>query len=218
MKHPAIKKLFVIVISVLCVLSAHLHAQENEPVPAGDYTIDMSHTSLLFRVNHLGFSMYTARFNGIQAKLSFDPQAPTNAKLDVTIDVASIETDFPMLEIVDFDKELSGKNWLDAETWPTMHYRSQSVTQRSDGRLIINGELTLHGITKPVVLVASYNGGYAGHPMDKNARIGFSATGKLNRSDFGIGFGIPAEGSTMGVSDAVEIIIETEFSGPEWQG
>jgi polyisoprenoid-binding protein YceI len=80
--------------------------------------------------------------------------------------------------------------------------------------LRITGDFTLHGVTKPVVLNATYNGGYAGHPFDPHARIGFSATGKLKRSDFGVAYGIPAPGTTMGVGDDVDIVIETEFSGP----
>ena len=78
----------------------------------------------------------------------------------------------------------------------------------------INGELTLRGVTRPMVLDARFNGGYRGHPMDPNARIGFSATGVLKRSEFGITYGIPAPGTTMGVSDEVKVIVETEFSGP----
>jgi polyisoprenoid-binding protein YceI len=65
-----------------------------------------------------------------------------------------------------------------------------------------------------MVLNAKFNGGYRGHPMDPHARIGFSATGVLKRSEFGITYGIPAPGTTMGVSDEVNVIVETEFSGP----
>jgi polyisoprenoid-binding protein YceI len=65
-----------------------------------------------------------------------------------------------------------------------------------------------------VVLEAKYNGGYASQPMDPNARLGFSATGKFKRSDFGVTVGIPAPGATMGVGDEVQIVLETELSGP----
>ena len=82
----------------------------------------------------------------------------------------------------------------------------------------IEGDLTLRGVTRPVTLEARYNGGYAGHPMDPQARIGFSATGQLRRSEFGISYGIPAPGTTMGVGDAVELRIECEFSGPPLKG
>ena len=67
-----------------------------------------------------------------------------------------------------------------------------------------------------MVLEATFNGGYAGHPLDPHARIGFSAHGTLLRSEFGISYGIPAPGTTMGVSDAVEVVLEAEFNGPAW--
>ena len=78
----------------------------------------------------------------------------------------------------------------------------------------VTGDFTLHGVTKPVTLLVTFNGGYAGHPMDPNARIGFSATGALKRSDFGITLGIPAPGTTMGVGDEIEIALQAEFTGP----
>ena len=80
--------------------------------------------------------------------------------------------------------------------------------------LRVRGDLTLQGVTRPIVLEATFNGGYAGHPMDPNARIGFSAQGTLKRSEFGIAQGIPAPGTTMGVSDEVNVVIEAEFTGP----
>jgi polyisoprenoid-binding protein YceI len=74
-------------------------------------------------------------------------------------------------------------------------------------------------VTKPVTLRVRYNGGYAGHPLDPGgARIGFSAEGALFRSDFGIGFGIPAPGTTMGVGDLVTFRIEAEFINPDAPG
>ena len=78
----------------------------------------------------------------------------------------------------------------------------------------IHSDLELLGIKKPVVLDAIFNGGYAGHPMDPKARIGFSVTGSFMRSDFGMVYGIPAPGTTMGVGDNVNVVIEAEFSGP----
>ena len=78
----------------------------------------------------------------------------------------------------------------------------------------VNGELTLHGITKPLVLEARYNGGYAGHPFDPHARVGFSAQGTFKRSEFGVSYGIPAPGTRFGVSDEVAVTLESEFTGP----
>lgn len=78
----------------------------------------------------------------------------------------------------------------------------------------MHGDLTLRGVTKPIVLDATYNGGYAGFAMDPQARVGFSAHGVLRRSDYGICGGIPAAGTNIGVGDQVAVIIESEFNGP----
>jgi polyisoprenoid-binding protein YceI len=183
-------------------------------VPAGRYTVDPAHATLLFRVDHLGFSHYTARFKHFDATLQFDPARIAASQVNVTVDAASIETDFPDPAKLDFNGELRGKDWLDTEAHPQMTFRSQRVVPTDKQSFRIEGGLTLHGVTKPVVLEATYNGGYAGHPMDPHARIGFSARGHLKRSEFGINIGIPAPGTTLGVSDEVEVIIEAEFSGP----
>ena len=153
---------------------------------------------------------FTARFTRIDARLETDPSNLSDSKLNVTIDPTSIASD----NAPDgFLAMIAGKGWLDAQDHPNMTYRSKSVETLGANKIRINGELTLHGVTKPVVLDATYNGGYAGQPMDPHARIGFSATGKFKRSDFGVTVGIPAPGS-FGVGDEVEITIETELSGP----
>jgi polyisoprenoid-binding protein YceI len=183
-------------------------------VPAGAYRIEPSHASLLFKVDHLGFSNYTARFRRFDATLQFDPARLAASQLGVTVDATSIETDFPDPAKLDFNKELQGANWLDAAAHPQMTFRSKRVVPIGERSFRIEGELTLRGITRPVNLDARYNGGYAGHPMDPNARIGFSAIGRLKRSDFGMTIGIPAPGTTMGVGDDVQVIVEAEFTGP----
>jgi polyisoprenoid-binding protein YceI len=179
-------------------------------IPAGAYTLDKAHASLLFRVDHLGFSNYTGRFSRFDAKLQFDPAKPEASSVTVTIDPASLQVENPPEGFV---KTLTGPDWLDAPKFPQMTFKSKKVT-RVGKELRIDGDLTLHGVSAPVTLTAKFNGGYAGHPFDPNARIGFSARGSLKRSAFGVAYGIPAPGSNMGVSDAVEVIVEAEFSGP----
>jgi len=191
--------------------AASVPPPSSAPVPAGAYALDMSHTSLVFRVDHLSFSRYTGRFTKLDAKLQFDPVNPEKSSLLVEIDPKSIAADGAP---EGFMAALAGKEWLDADRFPKITYRSTKVEKVGAKGLRITGDFTLHGVTKPLVLNATYNGGYAGHPFDPHARIGFSATGKLKRSDFGISYGIPAPGSTMGVGDEVEIVIETEFTGP----
>lgn len=184
------------------------------PVPAGRYTLDRAHATLLFRVDHLGFSHYTARFKQFDAQLQFDPSNLAASQVTVTVDASSIETDFPDPLKVDFNAQLRGPDWLDTAKYPQMIFRSRRVVPTDKRTFRIEGELTLHGVTKPVSLDAKYNGGYAGHPLDPNARVGFSARGHLKRSQFGVSVGIPALGTTFGVSDDVELIIEAEFTGP----
>jgi polyisoprenoid-binding protein YceI len=181
------------------------------PVPAGAYTLDKSHASLLFRVNHLSFSHWTARFTKFDAQLQFDPADPTKSSVKVTVDPKSISSDNAP---EGFMTTLAGPEWLDAGKYPEMTYRSTKVERAGVNGLKISGQLTLHGVTKPVTLLGTYNGGYAGHPYDPHARVGFSAKGTLKRSEFGVAYGIPAPGTIMGVFDDVEIIVEAEFSGP----
>jgi polyisoprenoid-binding protein YceI len=181
------------------------------PVPAGAYSLDKAHTSLVFRVNHLGFSSFTGRFTRYDAKLAFDPAKPADSSVNVTIDPASISSDNApdgFLEV------LTGEQFLNAAKYPEMKFTSRSVEVGKDGALRIRGELTVHGVTKPLTLEARYNGGYAGHQYEPNARIGFSARGTFKRSDFGVSMGIPSASMPWGVGDEIEVQLETEFSGP----
>jgi polyisoprenoid-binding protein YceI len=180
-------------------------------VPAGAYKLDKLHSSLLLRVSHLGFSNYVARFKTFDAQLQFDPNNPESANVSVQVDPKSLDVENPP---AGFLNELIGASWLDTAQFSDLTFKSTSVELTAPNAMRINGDLTLHGVTKPIVLDATFNGGYVGHPMDPNARIGFSAHGAFKRSDFGISYGIPAPGTTMGVSDRVEVNIETEFTGP----
>ena len=186
---------------------------ETEPKP-GAYTLDKAHASLLFRVNHLGFSHYTARFKRFDAQLQFDPAKPAAMSVTATIDPGSIETDFPDPATHDFNAQLRGPQWLDSAKFPAITFRSKAVEMTGAKTARVIGELSLHGVTRPMALDVTFNGGYAGHPMDPQSRIGFSARGALKRSEFEMPYGIPAPGTTMGVSDAVEVVIEAEFNGP----
>ena len=180
-------------------------------IPAGDYTLDKHHATLVFRVNHLGFSNYTAAFADFDAKLHFDQNNAAASTLEATIDPKSLTLPAPP---EGFLTELTGPQWLNAATYPAITFKSTKVETTGPDTGKVTGDLTLHGVTKPVTLDVTYNGGYAGHPMDPHARIGFSAKGTFKRSDFGIAFGVPAPGTTMGVGDEVQIAIEAEFSGP----
>jgi polyisoprenoid-binding protein YceI len=187
-------------------------AQTAKPAapPAGQYSLDKAHTSVVFRVNHLGFSHYTARFSRVDGTLQFDPVNPAAMRVEATIDPTSLELNAPP---AGFHEKLMGAGWFDAAKFPKIGFRSTQVELTGPHAARVTGDLTLHGVTRPVVLEVTYNGGYPPNSFDPGgARIGFSAHGVLQRSAFGVSTGVPAPGSTMGVSDDVDFAIETEFS------
>jgi polyisoprenoid-binding protein YceI len=182
------------------------------PPPAGAYKLEKSHASLVLRVSHMGFSTYTTRFSRFDADLTLDPRNLPASTVVATIDAASFEMDGAPQMCLDIMK---GPKMLDTATFPQIAFKSESVRMTGAKSMEIAGSLTLHGVTRPLVLTASYNGGYPGMPnMDPQARVGFSAHGSFKRSDFGITYGVPAPGTTMGVGDVVDFSIEAEFTGP----
>ncbi len=207
-------------IRTLCLVAAllapvPLSAQDLTPPQAGTFTLDPGHTRLTFRVSHLGFSMYTAFFRDIDADLAFDPANPVAMSLTATVKAASIETMYPD-PALDFNAVLAGPEFLDAAQFPDITFTSTAIALTGATSADVTGDLTLHGVTRPLTLAVTFNGGYGAFALDPGgARIGFSATGTLLRSDFGIGFGVPAPGTTFGVGDEVQIIIETEFTNPD---
>ena len=187
-------------------------AKAPSEAPAGTYDMDLDHTSVVFRASHMGLSHYTARFTKAGGKLVFDPANPAAQSVTATIDAGSLQTAYPEAAKLDFDA-LIEKEFLDTAKSPQITFRSTKVEPTGANTARLTGDLTLHGVTKPVVLEATYNGGYKASAMDpKGHRIGFSAHGTLKRSDFGIAYGLPAPGTTFGVGDDVEVLIETEFT------
>src|SRR5579872_1540447 len=180
--------------------------------PAGAYKLDKAHASIVLRASHMGFSTYTTRFSRFDADLTFDPRDLPASKVVTTIDASSFEMDAAPQMCLDIMK---GPQMLDTAKYPQIVFKSGSVRMTGVKSMEITGTLTLHGVTRPIVLTATYNGGYAGMlRMDPQARIGFSAHGSFKRSDFGIAYGVPAPGTTMGVGDLIDFSIEAEFTGP----
>ena len=193
------------------VAAANAHSVEG--LPAGDYTLDKAHGSLIFRIDHLSFSHYTGRFSRWDASLQLDPAHPENARLTATIDPRSLDADNPPAGFLD---TLRGSEWLNAPEFPQLSFRSTHIERTGPNTARITGDFSFHGVTRPVTFEATFNGGYAGNIYDPHARLGFSARGAIKRSDFGMTIGLPPPGTNMGVGDDVEFIIESEFSGPAW--
>jgi polyisoprenoid-binding protein YceI len=185
-----------------------------EGLPSGAYSLDKAHASLIFRIDHLSFSHFTGRFESWDASLQLDPAHPETASVTATIDPRSLASDNPP---AGFLPMLRGTEWLDAPQFPQLTFRSTRIERTGPNTARVSGDLSFRGVTRPVTLQATFNGGYAGNIYDRHARLGFSAHGAIKRSDFGMTIGLPPPGSNMGVGDDVELIIEAEFSGPAWR-
>lgn len=171
-----------------------------QPAKAAEkFILDPTHASVLFGVSHLGFSKTFGRFNTVEGVFSLDPEAPDKSSVEVTMDAASLDTNHAKR-----DEHLRGPDFFDVTKYPTLTYKSTSVKSTGPKTAIVTGDLTLHGVTKPVPLqVTLVNTGV--HPMDKTKTVaGFSARGTLKRTDFGMGYAAPVLG------DEVEIIIEVD--------
>ncbi len=176
-------------------------AASNDPakVQAGTYDVEPIHTRVLFSVTHFGFTHYYGDFTGVTGKLVIDPAHIDAAHVEVAIPVGSVSTTNPKL-----DSELKQPNWLDAGAHPKMTFVSRRVTQTGPKTARIEGDLTLRGVTRPVVLDASFNA--AGpYPFGGRFTIGFDATAHLKRSEFGVQ---PYLGP---ISDDVDVIISASF-------
>ena len=182
--------------------------------PAGTYALDPTHASLTWKISHFGLSNYTARFTKLDATLVFDPDNLAASKLDVTVDPTSVETDYPAdfkaghpgSPFDSFDQEISeGADFFDSGNFPSISFKSTEVKQTGPSSGAVTGDLTFRGVTKPVTLDVTYNG-TAAFPWAPDApRLGFSAAGKIKRSDFGLDFMVPQLG------DEVDLLIEAEF-------
>lgn len=176
-------------------------------VPSGTYASDPNHTNVLWTVSHFGVSNYVGRFDGVDAVLELDAADPTKSKLTATVDPKSVDVNYRGDK--DFAGEIAGPMFLDAPKYGEIRFVSTSIetTGADTGR--ISGDLTLHGVTKPVVLEAKMNAQLNPHPMAKKPVVGFSATGTIKRSDFGVT-------ALVGpIGDDVKLTIETEFSPAE---
>jgi polyisoprenoid-binding protein YceI len=183
-------------------VSAPLVAQASHDatsVQAGSYAIDSSHTLVQFTVNHFGISDYFGTFPGATGTLSIDPKNVASAKLDVTVPVASLSTTNGTL-----NKELVSADWFDAAKYPSIHFVSTKVTRTGANAATITGTLTLHGVSKPITLAATFNAA-AVNPLSKAYTLGFKATGVINRTEFGVSKYAPL------VSDATTLTITSAF-------
>lgn len=165
----------------------------------GSYELDQRHTTVLFKVNHMGLSQFVGRFNRVYASLEYDPENPASAKLTAVIETDSVDVNNP-----DFSETLTGSGWFDSANFPQATFVTTGVELIDGDRATFNGELILLGVTAPVALNIRFNGG-ADNILTGRYTLGFSATGTIKRSAFGMDQYIPA------VGDDVELEIHAEF-------
>ena len=168
------------------------------PAHAARYTFDKAHTSITFFVDHLGFSMSQGEFDRFDGHFIFNPADPKNSSVEVTIDTASIDMDDEK-----WNAHMRGADFLDTENHPEMTFKSEMIEIQSNNTGRIHGQLTLLGITKPVVLDVTHNRS-GKHAFNNKYVSGFSATARLARSEWGMEYALPL------IGDEVEIRIEVE--------
>ena len=169
---------------------------------ATDFTIDPAHSSVGFNVRHI-VSHVKGQFNEFSGYFSYDPKAPEKSSVDAVIQTKSINTNMDKR-----DGHLRSPDFFDVEKYPTMTFKSTSAKSSGAGKMDISGTLTIHGVSKPVVL--SVQGGDTAKDPWGGTRTGFSATTTINRKDFGMNWNKTLDNGGVLVGDDVAIDIEVE--------
>lgn len=192
------KKLLLGAAAAACLMMpAH-----NASAATEKYVFEKPHTQILFSVNHLGFSNSTGRFNDFDGHFTVDRENPANSSVEVTIKTDSIDMSHQAWE-----DHLKNADFFNVAKFPEMKFKSTKVEVTGENTANVTGDLTILDVTKPVVLAVTHNKS-GKHPMKNVDWIGFSATTKIKRSEFGMNYGLP------NVGDDVEIRIEVEGEKP----
>ncbi len=168
------------------------------------WQIDSAHSAAQFSVKHMMISTVRGGFQKVSGTVQLDEKDITKSTVDVAIDATTIDTREPRR-----DADLKSANFLEVEKYPTITFKSKSVSTAGEGRLKITGDLTIHGVSKEVVL--DVEGPSPAIKMGNNLRRGAYATTKINRQDFGVKWSRTLDGGGMVVSDEVNITLDVEF-------
>jgi polyisoprenoid-binding protein YceI len=187
------KLLFILTLSLF---TASVFSQKN-------FMLDKNHSRLSFTAKHFGISHVEGNFKIFDATLKTNKEDFTDALIEMTAEVISVNTDVEMR-----DKDLRSSNWFDAEKYPKLIFKSTAFKKISGNNYKLEGSITMHGITKPITFNVVYNG-KALNPVSKKYAVGFTVTGKLKRTDFSIGTELFAGvvGNEIEVQSNVEFII-----------
>lgn len=186
------------------LLTAAVFAMFSAPAMAQveTYELEKPHTQILFFADHLGFSKSMGRFLDFDGTINFDRATPENSNVEVVIKTASIE-----MNDQKWNEHLKNADFFNVEKFPEMTFKSTGIEITGENLASMSGDLTLLGVTKPVVLDVTFNK-CDKHPMGGHNVCGFSATSMITRSEWGMKYGLPM------VGDEVEIRIEVEAIPP----
>ncbi len=185
---------------IIPALGAVLWVAAPVSLAAETYQLEKTHVDLLFSIDHAGFTQKHGSFRDLDATLQYDATHPEKSQVTVTVKTDSIDTGF-----VKRDDDVKSAKFLDVAKYPEMRFVSTKVTPGPNDTLVMVGDLTLHGVTKPLTLNGRLNKS-APNPFDKKPTLGFSATGSLKRSDYGISTYLPM------IGDVITITIDAEFN------
>lgn len=203
--------LFVVLSLTGLYVQAQNSSNELSELPSGTYSVDLSHASVVWKVNHLGLSGYVGRFADFSADLELNTADLSKSSVNVVILTGSVSTEYPSPEQVDFDKKIA-MDVLKGKDFPEITFNSTSVSALAkEGKgdsFSILGDLTMGGQTHPVTLDATLNGAMLERPFSKKPIVGFSATTSFNRSEWGLGIYVPTVGDEMTVGIEGEFILK----------
>jgi len=169
------------------------------------WVVDSQHASAQFGVKHMMISTVRGEFHGVTGTINWDDKDITKSTADITIDATTVDTREPKR-----DAHLKSPDFFDVARYPTMTFKSKKIAQVADGKLKVTGDLTLHGVTKEVVLDVDGPTAPIKDPYG-NTRVAFSATTTVNRQDFGVKWNANMDGGGVVVGDNVNITIDAEL-------
>ena len=169
------------------------------------WKLDPAHSSAEFKVKHMMISNVKGRFTGLEGTILENPSDPTRSTVEASIDVSTINT-----HDAQRDAHLKSGDFFDAEKYPAMTFKSTKVERKGEAEYRVTGDLTLHGVTKPVTFEVEGPSAPAKDPWG-NTRIGLSATAKINRKDFGLNWNAALETGGILVGEDVQITLDVQF-------
>lgn len=176
-------------------------------MPSGEYKLDLTHASIVWKVSHLGLSDYVARFVDFDATIIYDANDVTDSEVTASINPLSIQTAYPLADEKDFNQILAtDKSWFNAGQFASIDFQSTKITMTGDKTAEMAGVLTFLGVTQPVTLSVTFNGAMLRQPFSGKPTMGFSATTTIERSQWGMSNYVPH------IGDSVQIMIEGEFA------